>query len=284
MGAASAAAAVGLGAHAPVPIVAIGLAGAAMVAAIRALAGDSPASLAGAILAPLLVIATLTEPGLAHSVAQVRAFVALAAACWALVELARPTTSPLVGLLPATIAAVLSPAYVALAVIAASRLVTAPWRRPRWAIGVPVIAMIALVVAVVAGIAAHGSMRGLADAWIGAPRSPRGLPDVLELAATTLGPLTAVAALAGLPFLARTRHAELAAVTIVLGALLVSVRSGAVDPSLVGIAVVSTGLAVGRLAGMIRVAAGQVALGATLGVLILMQPAWMVIEAGSRLW
>jgi hypothetical protein len=282
MGAASAAAAVGLGANAPVAIVAIGLAGAALSAAVRALAGDSPASLTGAVVAPLLLIATVVDPSLAHGVALVRAFVALAAVGWTLVELSRPTTSPLVALLPATVAAILSPAYVALVAIAGSRLITAPWQRPRWAIGAPIVGGLALVVALIAGIAAHGSAAALGDAWAGAPRSPRGLAAVLELTATTLGPITAVAALAGLPFLARVRHAELAVGTIVVGALLVSARSGAVDPSLVGIAVLSTGLAVGRLAGMIRLAVGQAALGATLAVLVLLPPAWTVIEAGSR--
>lgn len=282
MGAASSAAAVGLGAHAPAPIIAIGLAGAAQTAVIRALAGDSPASLVGAVLAPLLLIASVVDPSLADGMALVRACIAIAAAGWTVVELARPTTSPLVALLPAMIAAVLSPAYVALVAIAGSRLITAPWQRPRWAIGVPIVGALALVLAVLAGASAHGSLGALGDLWIGALRSPRGLPAVLELAAITLGPITAVAALAGLPFLARVRHAELAVGTIVAGALLVSVRSGAVDPALVGIAVLSTGLAVGRLAGMIRLAVGQTALGATLAVLVLMQPVWTVIEGGSR--
>jgi hypothetical protein len=282
MGAASAAAAVGLGAHAPAPIIAIGLAGAALAAAIRALAGDSPASLIGAVVAPLLLIASVVDPSLAHGVALVRACVAFAAAGWTLVELARPTTSPLVALLPATIAAILSPAYVALVAIAGSRLVTAPWQRPRWAIAVPIAGVLALLLAVIAGIAAHGSAGALGDAWAGAPHAPRSLPAVLELTATTLGPITAVAALAGLAFLARVRHAELAVGTVVIGAVLVSMRSGAVDPSLVGIAALTTGLAVGRLAGMIRIAVGQAALGATLAVLVLLPPAWTVIEAGSR--
>jgi len=272
----------GLGAHAPAPIIAIGLAGAAMCAAIRALAGDSPASLAGAVLAPLLLIASVVDPSLAHGVPLVRACIAIAAAGWTVVELARPTTSPLVALLPATIAAVMSPAYVALVAIAGARLITAPWQRPRWAIGVPIVGALAIVVAVVAGIAHHGSAAALGDTWIGMPRAPHGFPAVLELAATTLGPITAVAALAGLPFLARMRHAEVAVVTIVIGSVLVSARSGAVDPSLVAMAVLATGLAVGRLAGTIRLAVGQAALGVTLAVLVLMQPAWTVIESGSR--
>ncbi len=282
MGAASAAAAAGLGALAAGPVLAVGLAGASLAAAVRALAGDSPASLTGAVLAPLLLIACLFDPKLAHGVPVIRACIALAAAGWTVFELARPTTSPLVALLPAIIAAVLSPAYVALVAIAGSRLVTAPWQRPRWAVGVPIAGVLALALAVIAGLAFHGSLAAFGDAWCGAPRAPRGLGSLLELSGTTLGPITAVAAVAGLSFLARLRHAELAVGTILLGALLVSVRTGAVDPSLIGVAALSSGLAVGRLAGMIRLAAGQAVAGATIAFLVLAPPAWTVIEHGSR--
>ncbi len=282
MGAASAAAAAGLGAHAAGPIVAVALAGASLAAAVRALAGDSPASLSGAVLAPLLLIACLFDPALAHGVPVIRGCIAIAAAGWALFELARPTTSPLVGMLPAIIAAVLSPAYVALVAIAGSRLVTAPWQRPRWAIGVPIVGVLALVLAVMAGLAYHGSLARFGDAWCGAPRAPRGPGSLLELTGSTLGPITAVATVAGLAFLVRVRHAELAVGTIVLGALLVSIRTGAVDPSLIGIAALTAGLAVGRLAGMIRFVPGQAVAGVTIALLVLVPPAWTVIEHGSR--
>ncbi len=282
MGAASAAAAAGLGALAPGPIVAVGLAGASLAAAVRALAGDSPASMTGAVLAPLLAIACLLDSSLAHGVPLIRACVAIAAAGWALFELARPTTAPLVAMLPAIIAAVLSPAYIALVAIAGSRLVTAPWQRPRWAVGVPIAGVLALVLAVIAGLSEHGSLAAFGDTWCSAPRTPRGLGAVLELTGATLGPITAVAAVAGLPLLLRARHAELAVGTVVLGSLLVSVRSGRIDPSLVAVAALAVGLAVGRLAGMIRLAAGQAVAGATIAVLVLLPPAWTVIEHGSR--
>jgi len=269
MGAVSAAAAAGLGALAPAPIIAVGLAGAATTAAIRALAGDSPASLAGAVLAPLLLIAQVFDPSLAHGVALLRACIAIAAAGWTIVELARPTTSPLVALLPATIAAVLSPVYVALVGIAGSRLVTAPWQRPRWAPLVPAVGAIALVLAVISGLAPHGPLAVLGDAWGGAARAPQGPGSLVAQLGATLGPLTAVAALAGLPFL-------------LLGGFLVGLRTGSVDPSLVVVGALASGLAVGRLAGMIRLAPGQAIAGATVGALVLAPPAWTVIEHGSR--
>ena len=282
MGAASAAAAAGLGALAPGPIVVVGLAGAALTAAIRAIAGDSPASLAGAVLAPLLLIACLFDPALAAGVGLNRACIGIAAAGWTIVELSRPTSSPLVALLPATIAAALSPAYVALVVIAGSRLITAPWVRPRWAPLVPIVGALAVALAVIAGVAPHGPLAALGDAWCGATRAPRGPASLVELVGTTLGPITAVAGLAGLPFLVRVRHAELAIGTIALGAVLIGMRTGAVDPSLVWSAALATGVAVGRLAGMIRIASGQAVIGATVAALVLVPPAWTVVEHGSR--
>jgi hypothetical protein len=282
MGAVCAAAGAGLGAHAPAALIALGLAGAATTAAIRGLVGDSPASLTGAVLAPLLVIAAVLDPSQTHGVALVRACIAIAAAGWTLVELARPTTSPLVALLPAMIACILSPAYVALVAIAGARLMTAPWQRPRWAVGVPIAGALGLVLALIAGLAYHGSLGALGDAWCGSARSPHGPAALAALLATTIGPLAAVAALAGLPSLARPRHAELAAGTIVVGSVLVSLRSGAVDPALIGITAISVGLAVGRLAGTIRLAAGQAFAGATIAALVLVAPAWGVIEHGSR--
>lgn len=282
MGAASAAAAAGLGAHDPAPLVALGLAGAATAAAIRALAGDSPASLAGAVLAPLLAIAAVLDPSLAHGVALLRACVAIAAAGWTVVELARPSTSPLVAVLPACIAAVLSPAYVALVAIAGARLITAPWQRPRWAPAVPIIGALAAVLAAIACIADHGSLAALGDAWCGSPRAVHDTAALAERTALTLGPLAAVAAIAGLPVLARLRHAEVSVIAIVAGSLIVSVRGGAPDPSLLGVAALAAGLAVGRLAGMIRIASGQACAGAAIAALVLAAPAWTVIEHGSR--
>lgn len=282
MGAVCVAAAAGLGVHTPSPVIALGLAGAAVAAAIRSLIGDSPASLAGAVLAPLLVLATVLDPAQGQGVAIVRACIAIAAAGWTIVELARPTTSPLVALLPATIACILSPAYVALVAIAGARLMTAPWQRPRWAVGVPIAGALALVLALIAGLAYHGSLGALGDAWCGSARAPRGFVSLAELLAITVGPLAAVAAVAGLPSLVRVRHAELAAGTIVVGSVLVSLRSGAADPSLLGITAICAGLAVGRLAGTIRFAAGQAFAGAIIAALVVATPAWTVIEHGSR--
>lgn len=278
MGAASAAAAAGLGARPPEVLVALGLAGAAMAAAQRALAGDSPASLAGAALAPLLIVAALLDGAFASAVPVARGALAVAAAAWTLVELARPTTSPLVALLPATIAAFLSPAYVALLLVAGSRLVTAPWQRPRWAIAVPIAAALAVVVAAAACLATHGSLARLADAWSASPRAPIDAAVFAEHLVLAVGPIAAVAALCGLPALARWRHAEVSAAATALTSLAISIRAGAIDPSMIGVSALCAGLAVGRLAGTIRLPTGQAFAGATIALLVLAAPAWAVLS------
>ena len=285
MGAVSAASALGLGAGAPADVLAAGAAGAALTAAIRALAGDSPASLVGAVLAPLLMIATLFDPALAHARELARAGIAVAAAGWTIVELARPSTSPLVAVLPAVIAAVLDPSHVALVPIAGARLITAPWQRPRWAIAVPIVGGLAVLLAVLAHAARGGWLAELGTAWSGAPAAaPPSLwsGSFAALAGSALGPITAVAALAGLAYLARPRHAELAILTWVAGAILISARAGAIGPSMIAIAALSAGLAVGRFAGLVRFSAGQAILGATAAVLVLLPPAWTAIEQGPR--
>jgi len=278
MGVASVGAAAALGERVPLELIAAGGAGAAITAAVRALIGDSPASLAGAVLAPLLMIAMLFDPAIGG--ASVRALIAIAAIGWTIVELARPTTSPLVALLPATIAAVLDPSFVALIAIAGARLVTAPWERPRWAIAVPITGVLLAVLAVIACVARGGAFASLGITWTGHHASPLGLARFVTDGAQVIGPMTAVAALAGLAVLVRPRHAELAIGVSIAGALLVGMRAGGIGPSLIALAALIAGLAVGRFAGAIRLAAGQACVGAAAAVLLLVPPAWTAIERG----
>lgn len=280
MGVASAGAATVLGERVPLELIGAGAAGAAIAAAVRSLIGDSPASLAGAVLAPLLMIAMLFDPAIGGG--SVRALIAIAALGWTLVELARPTTSPLVALLPATVAAVLDPSFVALIAIAGARLVTAPWDRPRWAIAVPITGGLLALLAVIACVAHGGAFTTLGDAWTGHAAAPIGLARLVNSGAHVIGPLTAVAALAGLAVLARPRHAELATAVCIGAALLVGMRTGGVGPSLIAFVSLITGLAVGRFAGSIRLGAGQALAGATAALLLLVPPAWTAIEHGDH--
>lgn len=274
MGAVCAGGAIGLG-IAPLTALTAGLAGAALAAAIRALAGDSPASLSGAVIAPLLALAALAEHGVVHA----PACLALAAACWTIIELARTTTSPLVAMLPATIAAVLEPAAVALVPIAGWRLVVAPWQRPRWIAAVPVAGGVAVLLAVLAGLAHDGALATLGAHWFGAPARAIAPADLAARLGQALGPLAAVAALAGLASVARARLAEIAAASCIAGALLVDLRAGTVAAITFGVAALCAGLAIGRFAATIRRVQLQAIAGATAGALVLVPPAWIAIEA-----
>jgi hypothetical protein len=278
MGVVSAAGAVGFGARSPFDIIAAGAVGASVTASVRALIGDSPASLAGAILAPLLLIAMLFDPIVTHA-GMARAALAIAAAAWTVVELSRPSTSPLVAVMPAVVAAVLEPAFVALVAFSGARLMTAPWKRPRWAIAGPIAGGIALLLAAHAGTAKSGMMASLGTHWFG-PAASVSTSALAAALAERLGPLTAVAAIVGIASLARPRHAELALASCALGAILVSLRAGYVGPALVGVAAISASLAVARLAGLIRIAPGQACTGATASLLLLIPPAWAAIEHG----
>ena len=146
---------------------ALGLTAAGLAAAIRVIAGTSAAALTGAAIAPLAAVAALAGAG---GVA-VRAALALAAAGWTVTELGwpadtpRPAASPLVAVLPAAIAGILDPSFVALLAIAGVRLVTSPGRpRTRWVLCAPAAGALALALA---GLAAT-VWPGLGARWFGA--------------------------------------------------------------------------------------------------------------------
>jgi hypothetical protein len=257
----------------------------ALAAVVRVLAGDSPAALTGAVFAPILAVASFAEAGGELG----RAAIALAAAGWTVTELARlpgEPASPLAAVLPATIAAILDPSFAALVAIAGVRLVilqgspraresrgTTPWQPSRWVLAVPGAGVLAIVLAVLAGT----SWPALGAPWFGAAANPVSVARLAGLAGTTLGPLTAVAALAGIPALARPRYAELAIAAAIAGAILVDLRAGTFGPTSIGLAALLSGLAIGRLAAMIRIPSGQVIAGATAGVLVVIPPAWTAL-------
>jgi hypothetical protein len=245
--------------------------GAALAAVVRMLAGDSPAALTGAVIAPLLAVASFADAG-----EPVRAAIALAAAGWTVAELARPPGAPISprAALPAAVAGILDPSYIALLAIAGARL-AATRREPRrrWILGVPAAGVVAVGLAVLAGTV----WPGLGARWFGGAAQPVAPVALAVAAAAALGPLTAVAALAGLGALARLRHAELALAAALAGAILVDLRAAAVGPATIGLAALLAALAIGRLAAMIRLASGQAIAGATLGVLVLLPPAWTAL-------
>jgi hypothetical protein len=259
------------------PVIALGAAG--LAAAVRVLAGDSPAALTGAAIAPLVAVASLASAG----GVSVREALALAAAGWTVTELGwpaeapRPASSALVAVLPAAVAGVLDPSFVALLAIAGVRLARAPGRpRTRWVLCAPAVGALALVLA---GLAAT-VWPGLGARWFGGDAHPvtaTSLVATATAAADALGPLTAVAALAGLSALVRAGWAELALAAAIAGAIGVDLRAAAVGPATIGLAALLAGLAIGRLAAMIRIASGQAVAGATIGALALAPPAWTAV-------
>ncbi|MGE0547848.1 MAG: hypothetical protein AB7O24_15525 [Kofleriaceae bacterium] len=275
-------AALGLGARSPEVIVTLGVAGGSATAAVRALAGDSPASLVGAAIAPLLMIASWFDVGLVDDPMLVRTALGIAAMAWCIVELSRPTQTPLVAALPATVAGVLIPSAVALLAIAGARAMSAPWQRPRWAVIVPVVGGLAIVAAVMSGTARHGAFGELGTAWFGHSPTPITPMGWLVGAGDSLGPLTAAAAIAGGLLILRRRHAEIALLACGAGAMLVDLRGGSIDAVTIGVAAIASSLAIGRLAALIKLAPGQAIAGATAGLLLLVPPAWVAIDREVR--
>src|SRR5687767_6936907 len=98
-----------MGAAAPAAALALGATSLdALASAVRALAGDSPAALVGAAIAPLLAVASIAERGGGLAAP----CLALAAIGWTAAELARASTSrrrPLVALALALAAASIAP-------------------------------------------------------------------------------------------------------------------------------------------------------------------------------
>jgi hypothetical protein len=258
---------------------ALGLAAAGLAALVRVLAGDAPAAVAAAVLAPLLAVASFAEVGGAPA----RAAVALAAAGWTVIELARlsgdlvsPARYPasVVAVVTAVVAALLDPSFVALVGITGLRLVTLrASARPRWALAVAIGGGAALAGAVVAGTA----WPALGAWWYGAPAAVATLPAFAALAGATLGPITSVAALAGIASLARARYAELSVAALVASAVLVDLRAGAPASATIGLAALVSGLAIARLAAMIRIPSAQAVAGAAIGVVVVIPPAWTAV-------
>jgi len=259
--------------------IALGLLAAGIAGALRALVGETPAAVAGTVIGALVAVATLLELGGDAT----RHAIAAAAAAWTIAELARttaPASSPLVAMLPAGIAALLDPSFVALLPIAGARLVTAPWQRPRWIGLAPIAGGLVVLLAI---LACTGPLGALGVAWTGTVAHPVAPVVLADRLGEALGPICAVAAFAGLAWIGgRGRHAQLALGACVVGTLLVDLRSGGVGTGTVAFAALFAGLAVTRFAATIRLASGQAIAGATLGLLLILPPAWSTLERIAR--
>jgi hypothetical protein len=254
------------------------VAAAAIAHAARALGGDSPAALVGVVGAAMLAVTAVVDP---------RSLIALAAMAWTIAELTKPSapapgpnsrraagTPAIIAMLPATIAAVLEPACVALVPIAGARVYVHPASKPRlpqrWVIVVPLAGVLAVMLAIVMGTGdgAFGAR------WYGEPAAPV-TPSVSAVRlADALGPMLAVAALAGLAMVGT----RLAIAACVAGALLVDLRAGVPGATTLGLAALCAGIAVGRLGAMIRFPSGQAIVTATCTAILLVPPTWLAIS------
>lgn len=256
---------------APLPAVAIAALAAAIAATVRALSGTSiAAALAGGAAALLATFCVLDLRDLELA----RAALASAAAMFAVSELARPSpTSALPAIGSALAAAALDPSFVVLIAITGVWFVRGPWPRPRWAIAVPVLGAIATVIALAAALTRVGVFADLWSLWAGRSGNAGALAIVVQLA-DTLGPLGAVAGLAGIGVcMTRGRFAAAAMIAAVVGALATDLACGALGAAAPTIAAVTTGIAIGRLAATIESPLAQPFVGAVTGFLIVVGPA-----------
>ncbi|MGE5180702.1 MAG: hypothetical protein ACM31C_01505, partial [Acidobacteriota bacterium] len=207
------------------------------------------------------------------------------AAMFAVAELARdvpPATSPLPALGAALVAGVLDPSYVALAAVAGARVAfgrrpASP--RPRWTLALPLAGVLASALAVIAALATAGLLGELWRAWAGAGTAAP-LADVAARAGDALGPLAIVAAVAGTATcIAGSRFGAAAVLAITLGAAAVAVRTGSVAPALPIASSLACGVAVARLAALVRHPVGQACVGALAAFVLLVAPAWPLVAA-----
>lgn len=264
--------------------ISLGLCGAALAAAIRSFLGASGmaavAAGAGAALGVLGLIALAPH-------APMRAALAGAAGMFAISELVRakqPHESPLPAVGAALFAGLLDPSYIALVVVAAVAWHRTPIARTRASILVPVVAILATVLATLAAFASHGSLARLWHAWLGRasslaiPHHPGWLVTLLHTG-DLVGPLTACAALVGLASCLAHSRVAAAAILAIIGVTAVASLTGSfVAPAALLVAALAAGVAVGRLAALVDAPIGQTFVGATIGFVLVVVPAWTLIS------
>lgn len=267
---------IGVAAREPVDVViAIAALAAAIAAAVRAMVGPSLAVAIAAGASALLGCLSVLELPLAEPA---RVALACAAALFAIAELVRPLTAksspwPAVG--GALVASVLDPSFVVLAPITGIRLVTGPWARPRWAFAVPALGILGTALAVFAATRTGGVFADLWTVW--AARPPLASTPLAALVATgdLLGPVTAVVAAAGLAVcVVRGRLAAAATLGVLAGGLAVDLATASPGAATSVIAALGAGVGVARFAALVHWPAGQACVGAAVGFMLVVAPAW----------
>ena len=258
---------------------AFGALAAAVAAAVRAFAGPTIAAAIAASVAALLASLALVDLAAGLSTLHLlRAACAGAAAAFAIAELARPLpvdASPWPAIGAALVAGVLDPSYVALLAIAGVRYVLGPWTRPRWSIAVPIVGVLAIVLALAAALTHGGAFAELWELWTARAGATPPL-DLLTHAGDTLGPIATIAALCGLGVCVQhLRYAAIATLVTMASALAVDLSRGALGGGAFVIAAIAAGVGLARLAATVRWPTGQTFVGATAGFLIVVAPAML---------
>ena len=265
-------AAIALATRSPGEAIAVGVAGAALAAAVRAFAGPSAAATAAAMIGALIgALALLEVPG-----TLVRAPLACAAAAFAIGELVRPAppgASPWPAVGAATLAGALDPSFAVLVAISGWKMVRSSWAHPRYAIAVPAVGALGVALAIVSAL----RWPHLWTLWTGhAPHAPDAL-HAAGLLGDALGPIAAVAALAGIAITAsRGRYALASVLGVTAASVLVAMRADALGPAALAIGALAAGVAIARLASLVRWPSGQVVVGVAAGFLAVAAPALVV--------
>jgi hypothetical protein len=255
-------AAVGALARSPELAVAATLLGAALAAAVRAFVGAGAIAAVSAVTAAVLGVLGWFE----LATPSARAAIAGAAAMFAICELVRRVAdaSPWPALGAAVLAAMLDPAYAALPIVAAIVVVAVSRRRPRWLIALPIVcAALAVIVVLV-------HLRGSPP--------PRHVDATLRAIGDGLGPLTALAALAGIVQCAsRGRVAAAAILGVVALTAAFALSSARTIPAVPIVAGLAAAVAIGRLASLVRVPVGQAFVGIAISFVLVVVPAMSVL-------
>jgi hypothetical protein len=251
--------------------------GAALIAhLVRTIVEDGPAGLVGAATAGL-AWGVLVAPAPRLAVVGL----GVAAAAWALADLARgPGIRPL-ALIAAVAAALAAPAFVGLLLVVGGRLL-AQRPMPRWAPAVPMLAVVGLAIGIPAALAHGGALAGLWRTWSGmAPLSRPGLgwQAAAAFTAEALGPIAAVAALIGLGLVIARRWVAVALAALAVIAALTEVRLATVGVALPLLAAIAIGAAIARLGALVRLPIGQALVGATAGFVVVAPSAWLIFTA-----
>ena len=123
-------------------------------------------------------------------------------------------------------------------------------------------------------LAATLPIHELWSVWTGKMGADPNYVQMLERLGDIVGPIAAVATIAGIATIASRGHYAIASVAaIVVGAVAVDLATGTVGVATLACAAFGAGLGIARLTAMLRWPAGQAAIGAAAGFMMLVAPA-----------